>query len=137
MHSSLSRARSSSSALAGARSASKSRARGARSLARTRVGVDPQHAFEVATSALDAVNLDLSLSGAEEALGKGAFGALSLASGVFGGKVRERWDDARTRGGRARGTRGLTDATGGLRERVLARGDVATTRARLSACEAR
>ena len=87
MHSSLSRARSASSALAGARPASKSRARGARSLARTRVGVDPQHAFEVATSALDAVNLDLSLSGAEEALGKGAFGALSLASGVFGGKA--------------------------------------------------
>ena len=86
--------------------ASKSRARGARSLARTRVGVDPRHAFEVATSALDAVNLDLSLSGAEEALGKGAFGALSLASGVFGGKVRERWDDARARGRGARGGAG-------------------------------
>ena len=106
MHSSLAGARSASSALAGARSASKSRARDARSLARTRVGVDPQHAFEVATSALDAVNLDLSLSGAEEALGKGAFGALSLASGVFGGKVRERWDDARARGRRARGGAG-------------------------------
>ena len=94
MHSSLSRARSASSALAGARASSKSRARGARSLARTRVGVDPQHAFEVATSAFDAVNLDLSLSEAEEALGKSAFAALSVAGGVFGGKVRARRDGA-------------------------------------------
>lgn len=102
MHSSLSRARSASSALAGARVSSKSRARGARSLARTRVGVDPQHAFEVATSAFDAVNLDLSLSEAEEALGKSAFAALSVAGGVFGGKVRARRGDAR---GDARGSR--------------------------------
>ena len=44
----------------------------------------------------------------------------------------------RERAGGARGeARGPDDGTGGLRERVLARGDVATTRARLSGCEAR
>jgi len=105
MHSSLSRARSASSALAGARVSSKSLSRGARSLARTRVGVDPQHAFEVATSAFDAVNLDLSLSEAEEALGKSAFAALSVAGGVFGGKVRARRGGARDAREEARGRR--------------------------------
>ena len=58
---------------------------GDRAGARTRA----QGAVELA-SALDAVNLDLALSDAEEILGKGAFAALSLASLAFGGKVRAR-----------------------------------------------
>ena len=39
-------------------------------------------------SAFDAVNMDITLSGAEEALGKCAFASLALASGVFASKVR-------------------------------------------------
>ena len=42
--------------------------------------------------ALDSVNVDLALSGAEEILGKGAFAATSFAGAVFGSKVRGRRD---------------------------------------------
>ena len=62
-------------------------ARRARYRARAGVKTRAQGVVELA-SALDAVNLDLALSDAEEFLGKGAFAALSAASLAFGGKVR-------------------------------------------------
>lgn len=64
---------------------SSARARG-RGRAGTRASA-AHHVVELA-SAFDAVNVDITLSGAEEALGKCAFASLALASGVFASKVR-------------------------------------------------
>lgn len=44
-------------------------------------------------NAFDAVNLDVTLSDAEEALGKAAFASLSVASTIFAGKVRREGND--------------------------------------------
>ena len=95
---------------------------GDRAGARTRA----QGAVELA-SALDAVNLDLALSDAEEILGKGAFAALSLASLAFGGKVRARaavgggWGGGRGEDARGRDARVIRarDPGGGCKRRRM------------------
>jgi len=56
---------------------------------RARAGrANAAHEMVELASAFDAVNMDITLSGAEEALGKCAFASLALASGVFASKVR-------------------------------------------------
>jgi len=60
-----------------------------RARVRARAAFDAQHVTDLA-NAFDAVNLDLTLSDAEEALGKAAFASLSVASTIFAGKVRRR-----------------------------------------------
>ena len=66
-----------------------SRASSSSSSRRARVGrANAAHEMVELASAFDAVNMDITLSGAEEALGKCAFASLALASGVFASKVR-------------------------------------------------
>lgn len=60
---------------------------------RTRAAFDAQHVMDLA-NAFDAVNLDVTLSDAEEALGKAAFASLSVASTIFAGKVRREGNDS-------------------------------------------
>lgn len=63
-----------------------------RARVRTRAAFDAQHVMDLA-NAFDAVNLDVTLSDAEEALGKAAFASLSVASTIFAGKVRREGND--------------------------------------------
>lgn len=63
-----------------------------RARVRTRAAFEAQHVMDLA-NAFDAVNLDVTLSDAEEALGKAAFASLSVASTIFAGKVRREGND--------------------------------------------
>ena len=64
-----------------------------RARVRARAAFDAQHVMDLA-NAFDAVNLDVTLSDAEEALGKAAFASLSVASTIFAGKVRREGNDS-------------------------------------------
>lgn len=71
------------------RAASRASRASSSSSRRARVGrANAAHEMVELASAFDAVNMDITLSGAEEALGKCAFASLALASGVFASKVR-------------------------------------------------